>query len=203
MRGSAPRPARAPVPLIVEGTDFGTSVRVRLEVSPGTAGFNTFTATVTDYDTGAPVDGRRGHPALPLPGTVGRRQLAARPGADGRRASSAATGANLSLDGDLAGHRAGRPRHLLGRGPPRADDRASGSAGASPSRRSTSTPSPACRRSTPSTCRPAGRSRSTSIPGKPGANDVHVTFFDAAGNELPVASVTMALGPVGRTASRR
>jgi hypothetical protein len=34
-------------------------------------------------------------------------------------------------------------------------------------------------------------------PGKPGTDDVHVTFFDAAGNELPVPSVTMALGPAG------
>ena len=34
-------------------------------------------------------------------------------------------------------------------------------------------------------------------PGKPGTNDVHVTFFDAAGNELPVPSVAMAFGPVG------
>jgi hypothetical protein len=34
-------------------------------------------------------------------------------------------------------------------------------------------------------------------PGKPGSDDVHVTFFDAAGNELPVPSALMALGPAG------
>ena len=34
-------------------------------------------------------------------------------------------------------------------------------------------------------------------PGKAGANEVHATFFDAAGTELPVASVAMVLGPSG------
>ncbi len=69
------------------GNDFGTSVRSELVVSPGTAGFNTFTATVTDYDTGAPV-AATASPCASLPGPVRRRELAARPRADGRRASS-------------------------------------------------------------------------------------------------------------------
>ena len=44
----------APVnPVSLAGSDFGTSVRVSPDVSPGSAGFNTFTASVTDYDTGA------------------------------------------------------------------------------------------------------------------------------------------------------
>ena len=34
-------------------------------------------------------------------------------------------------------------------------------------------------------------------PGKAGANEVHATFFDGAGTELPVASVAMVLGPSG------
>jgi hypothetical protein len=37
----------------VQGSDFATSVRLVLTVSPGTAGPNTFTAKLTDYDTGA------------------------------------------------------------------------------------------------------------------------------------------------------
>jgi len=41
--------------LAVTGSDFATTVKVRLTVSPGTAGFNNFTLRVTDYDTGAPV----------------------------------------------------------------------------------------------------------------------------------------------------
>jgi copper transport protein len=46
--------ARPPVPptVQVEGTDFATSVRINLTVTPGTPGPNTFTAKVTDYDSG-------------------------------------------------------------------------------------------------------------------------------------------------------
>jgi copper transport protein len=42
----------APPSLQVEGSDFATSVRVALNVSPGTPGPNTFAAKVTDYDSG-------------------------------------------------------------------------------------------------------------------------------------------------------
>jgi putative copper export protein/methionine-rich copper-binding protein CopC len=42
----------APPSLQVQGSDFATSVRVALTVSPGTAGPNAFTAKVTDYDSG-------------------------------------------------------------------------------------------------------------------------------------------------------
>ena len=42
----------APPSLQVEGSDFATSVRVALTVSPGTPGPNAFTAKVTDYDSG-------------------------------------------------------------------------------------------------------------------------------------------------------
>ncbi len=41
--------------LTVDGNDFATSVRVRLLVSPGTAGPNRFDVTVVDYDTRAAV----------------------------------------------------------------------------------------------------------------------------------------------------
>jgi copper transport protein len=46
--------ARPPAPpsVQVEGSDFATSVRIALTVSPGTPGPNNFTAKVTDYDSG-------------------------------------------------------------------------------------------------------------------------------------------------------
>ncbi len=47
-------PPRAAV--VAEGSDFATTVRVRLEASPGAAGPNAFTADVTDYDSGEPAD---------------------------------------------------------------------------------------------------------------------------------------------------
>jgi copper transport protein len=52
------RPARAAGhgPAVeASGSDYATSVRVTLTVSPGAAGPNRFAAAVADYDTGAPV----------------------------------------------------------------------------------------------------------------------------------------------------
>jgi hypothetical protein len=78
--------------------DFATTVKVRLEISPGTAGFNRFTTTANDYDTGAPVHGAvtltfalRTHPELGQASL----KLAPQPTAG----SYAASSANLSLDG--------------------------------------------------------------------------------------------------------
>ncbi|HLN11837.1 MAG TPA: copper resistance protein CopC, partial [bacterium] len=45
-----------PAAVVATGHDFATSVRMRLEVSPGAVGVNRFTASVSDYDTGRPVD---------------------------------------------------------------------------------------------------------------------------------------------------
>jgi len=51
---AAARLARPPS-VTVAGSDYGTSVRVRLVVSPGASGPNRFDATVADYDSGEPV----------------------------------------------------------------------------------------------------------------------------------------------------
>jgi copper transport protein len=40
---------------VVSGSDYATTVKVRLSVTPGAAGFNNFTLAVTNYDTGADV----------------------------------------------------------------------------------------------------------------------------------------------------
>jgi copper transport protein len=48
--------ARLPQPLVVDAHDYGTSVRMRLTITPGSTGPNRFTAHLTDYDTGRPVD---------------------------------------------------------------------------------------------------------------------------------------------------
>jgi copper transport protein len=48
---AAAKPA-APASIQVEGNDFATSVRINLTVTPGTPGPNSFTAKVTDYDSG-------------------------------------------------------------------------------------------------------------------------------------------------------
>ena len=46
---------KSPSPLVASGQDFATTVRARLQISPGTAGFNRFTLRASDYDTGHPI----------------------------------------------------------------------------------------------------------------------------------------------------
>jgi len=48
--------ASPPASIGAEASDFGTTVRVRLTATPGSPGPNTFTADVTDHDTGSPAD---------------------------------------------------------------------------------------------------------------------------------------------------
>ena len=54
---ASPHP-RPPKPLIVTGQDFATTVKLRLEISPGTAGFNRFTLQALDFDSLKPVAAR-------------------------------------------------------------------------------------------------------------------------------------------------
>jgi hypothetical protein len=48
--------AQAPQALQLTANDYGTSVRMRLTITPGSTGPNQFSALVTDYDSGAPLD---------------------------------------------------------------------------------------------------------------------------------------------------
>jgi copper transport protein len=52
---AASKAGAVPPAVTVTGTDYGTSVRVRLVVSPGSPGPNSFDAAVEDYDSGEPV----------------------------------------------------------------------------------------------------------------------------------------------------
>ena len=52
---AAARPPAQRQLLRATGTDYATSVRVTLTVSPGAAGPNSFAAAVSDYDTGTPL----------------------------------------------------------------------------------------------------------------------------------------------------
>ncbi|MBV8980583.1 MAG: copper resistance protein CopC/CopD [Acidimicrobiia bacterium] len=89
---------KAPLPVVVLGHDFATTVRIRLTVAPGMAGFNTFTARVVDYDTAKPVvaDKVSLHFTFPSRPDVGSSNLALTRQRDG---SYSAQGANLALDG--------------------------------------------------------------------------------------------------------
>jgi putative copper export protein/nitrogen fixation protein FixH len=176
-------------PLSVQGNDAGTSVIVQLIVSPGTSGFNTFQATVTDYDTHQPVtaDGVSLRFAIPSRPDVGSSRLDLVSKGAG---IWSATGANLSLDGawtvtvTVARGAASVevPLQVTTRAPDQKVD-VNAVAGL-PTIYTVHLTS----------------NRTVQVyldPGTAGANEVHATFFDATGTELPVQTVTMLLGAVG------
>jgi copper transport protein len=57
----------APAAVTVTGSDFGTTVRVRLTASPGTAGPNVFQVQLRRYDSGGPFPARRVQLEFSLP----------------------------------------------------------------------------------------------------------------------------------------
>jgi copper transport protein len=84
--------------LVVTGSDFATTVKVRLAVSPGTAGFNNFVLRVTNYDTGATVQATSVQLEFtqPLRPQLGESTLTLKRQSDG---SFAARGGNLAIAG--------------------------------------------------------------------------------------------------------
>jgi copper transport protein len=173
------------------GSDFGTTLHLRLTASPGTAGFNTFRASLTDYDTGAPLDGRSVTLTFTLPARpdVGSSRLKLAAAGDG---VYQATGANLSLDGtwrvtaQISGGGQSTEVSLqltTRRVPPRIDVNAQPGL------------------PTIYTVHLSGGDtvQVYADPGTPGHNEVHITFFDPAGTELPVKTASLSLGLKGET----
>ena len=178
----------SPPALVVSGHDYGTSVRLRLTVSPGTVGPNRFAATVSDYDTGAAVAATdvQLHFALLDRPDIGPSDLTLPRVGSG---SFAASGSNLSIEGTwavtalvddgLASVEV--PLQIVARTAPQVVDvvRAPGNP-------------------TLYTIH-LGAGRTVQVyldPDKPAtSNDFHVTYFDAGGNELPVSSIAISAGP--------
>jgi copper transport protein len=194
--GPAASPSPSEGPLVVTGNDFGTSVRLSLAVSPGIAGFNTFTATVTDFDTGRPVaaTGLTLRFALPARPDIGSSRLDLEAAAPGRGVFSA-TGANLSIAGTWSVtalvvngvSSVEVPLSISTRCPPTPGPTPNVTVNAAPGQPTIYTAA-------------LGSGRSVQIyldPGSPGQNEEHVTFFDSSGTELPVATVSMSIGPSG------
>ncbi len=176
---NAGQPAGPAPPIVVGGNDLGTSVRVRLAVDPGSAGFNTFRLSTVDYDTGQPIDAT----SVSL-----RFRLPARPDVGGSRLDLARTGsgtfeangANLSLDGTWAidavvaagASSVSVPLQVTTRAPVQQVD-------------VNSVPGLPTIYTVHLT---NGRTLQVYVdPGKAGPNDVHATFFDAQGAEPPGA----------------
>ncbi len=186
---SSPAPS-AQAPLVVDGRDFATTVKAHLEVSPGTTGFNTFRLALTDYDSGDPLRGRAVSLRFAIPSRpdVGSSHLDL---AEGDAGVYTGTGANLSIDGTwqitaeiAGGSRAVEVQVTLT------------TRSAQPSIDVNQVPG----LPTLYTVHLAG-GNSVQVyldPGAPGANELHVTFFDPAGNELPVPSVQLQFGPANQ-----
>ncbi len=172
--------ASRPTPLVVEGSDYGPTVRVRLEVRPGTPGINGFTLRITDYDTGQPIAAQRVSLRFsPLDRAgIGASTLTLNASADG---GFEGRGSNLSI--------AGRWRVI-----------ATIERGIS----SVEIPLTLTLRSLPAevaTIRLPGQPTLYTVklpaalvqiyfePEPPGPTTVHLTFFDAGGNELPIAEL--------------
>lgn len=180
--GAPARPAR---PVVLTAHDFGTTMRVSLTVSPGTAGFNQFELTVHDYDTGAAVDAQAVSLRFSLPARpdLGDSTLALVRTAPGRYGGQ---GPNLSLDGTwsvtIAVQQASGgteiPVSLATRQPPERIE----------VQRNGSLP-------TVYTLHLAdGRAIQTYVdPGRSGVhfNEVHVTVLATDGNEVAVRNVTV------------
>jgi copper transport protein len=187
-RAGAAAPTPQPGPVIAAGSDFGTTVRLRLAVSPGAPGTNRFDVAVTDYDAGTPlaVDGvsLRFTPASATGIPASRLDL--QPEGTGAFQGS---GGNLSLDGiwkvtAVVARQGGGievPLVLSTVVPTQQVDVVT-SAGAP----------------TLYTVH-LDATRSVQLyldPGRAGQNDLHTTFF-AGSTEMPISKATIAAGPVG------
>ncbi|TME31262.1 MAG: hypothetical protein E6I62_07545 [Chloroflexi bacterium] len=183
-----------PASVTASGSDFGTTVRMQLVATPGTSGFNVFRATLADYDSGAPLSDRSVTLRFTLPARpdIGASQLQLKPAGGG---VYQATGPNLSIDGTwrIAAQISGGPStvevtlQLATRQPQLKID-----VNAAPGLPTIYTVHLA-------------QSRTVQVyidPGKAGANEVHLTFFDSAGKELSVPTAQVSIGPTGGTPSQ-
>jgi copper transport protein len=182
--GGASTPPAAQ-PIVAIGHDFGTSVRARLVVAPGGVGTNAYSLAVTDYDTGAPVDAsaaRLGFAIASLSG-VGASRLDLTREAAGRFSAS---GTNLSIDGiwtvtatiTVPGGAVEVPLVIATNVANQAVEQLV---------------SPGLPTIYSVSLGDTGTAQVYLDPGGPGSNELHVTFFDAAGTEQPIESATMAL----------
>ncbi|MDQ4143252.1 MAG: copper resistance protein CopC [Actinomycetota bacterium] len=166
-------------PLTVTGTDFGTSIRARLEVSPGSAGPNQFTLQLRDYDTEEPIDATASlrFTSLDDP-TIADSTLPLRKLDEG---TYEAAGANLSSPGrwevTALVQRAGDAKQIVLRVVTRCAAQAA-PAGGQPTIYTIPFPS--------------GSSAQGYVdPGREGFNEVHLTLFDRQGREMEVGDTAL------------
>ena len=171
---------QGPSNVVVTGHDFATSVRVKLTITPGFVGENTFAAQVVDFDTGKPVPAKSVTLGFTLPDRpdVGGSSLKLSRGSSSMWTSK---GTNLSLTGrwavtvtvqeattavdvPLTVQTRAQPQHITTQSVP-----------GQPTIYTISLPT-------------GGNLQTYIDPGHPGINNVHFTFFKASGKEEPIAS---------------
>jgi copper transport protein len=197
LTGLAPNPPEpaapgTPMSIAASGADFATTMRVDLTATPGTPGANTFHVTVDDYDTGEPLPVN----AVTLLFTAaGRPDLApSELDLDAHGSAWAADGTNLSLAGawDVTARvREGArttevPLTLVTRAP---DQQVA-----------TSSPIPGQPTVYTITLPGGEQLQAYNDPGSPGPDQLHLTAFDAAGQELPLTGATIVATPGGGSA---
>jgi copper transport protein len=188
----AAAPSPAPARVVATGSDFATSARVRLTIMPGTVGPNHFEARITDYDTGEPLVATSVSLTFRLSGHA---ELGS-PSLDLSRTAPgvwAGEGTPLSMPGawDVSVLIQGSARSVVV--PLEVQTRA-------PPQHIEVTRAPG-QPTLYTITLPGGVSLQTYIdPGTPGNNVVHFTFFQASGDEQPIASATAtATTPAGDT----
>lgn len=171
-------------PIVALGSDFGTSVKVRLIASPGPAGTNDFDLAVVDYDTNEPVEASAVELRFELASLAGVEPSVLRldPSGPGRFRGSAG---NLSIDGiwRLTATVA------AGSGAVEVPLLAVTSVPTQPAERLVSPDLPTIYTIQLGV---TGYAQVYLDPGGPGPNELHVTFFNPAGSELAVEGVTVA-----------
>ncbi|HXQ96057.1 MAG TPA: copper resistance protein CopC [Candidatus Acidoferrales bacterium] len=188
-RAAAAEAAAPPASLVLSGADYATTVRLRLEISPGVAGFNRFTVGLADYDSGAPVAADRVTLTFQPAGRadVGASDLDLPATGPGRYAGS---GANLSIAGpwnisalvERGLESVEVPLQVTIAAPPQPIDISRAPGGP-----------------TLYTVHLAGGDTVQVYldPGTPGHNDFHVTFFDQQGNGLAVTNMAATVASRG------
>jgi copper transport protein len=182
----------APPSVQVEGSDFATAVRINLTASPGTPGPNTFTAKVTDYDSGEDWPATRVSLRFTPRGNpdVGASTLELSKGEDGLWTGQ---GSQLSIAGtwsvvslvEGSGPAVTVPLELKTRTAPQAVK-----VSEAPGQPTLYT----------ITLAAGGTLQAYIDPGRPGPNTVHFTYFNQSGDEQPAdkASARMT-GPSGKS----
>jgi copper transport protein len=181
--------AARPRPVVVTGNDFGTSVRVQFEAAPGLPGPNRFTARIVDYDTGRPVTADRVTLRFSKPDRpdIPQSSLTLSRSADGTYQGQ---GINLSLSGTW------NVVAVVERGANSVEVSLIVATQSPPERvRTIEAPG---QPTLYNISLPGNRLLDAYLdPGKRGFNEIHVTFIDAKGGELPVprpATITASRG---------